>query len=256
MTQLLWYLRRQGAVSGPFPVGQLREQVRAGELSATDEASLDGMSWTPLGQCEPFRDWLTQLPDRLETRGESETAVREHEITRQMVLEQSRRRPSLWIAGIAALAILMLAGVIWLAQPSDTLQPGLAKTGDCSHAAAPRVSWRGCEHAGADLAGASLRGADLVQANLEGADLSAADLAHANLGLARLRGARLRRANLTGAALNGAILVEADLSGADLRYTSLRGARLEAARLDGVLLGNATWIDGRICAEGSIGLCR
>ncbi len=251
MTQLLWYLRRKGVVSGPFPVGQVREQLRTAELSGADEASLDGLSWTPLADCESFRDWLPIHPARAGT-GDEETAARQdHEVTRQLVLAESRRRPSLRIGAVAALAVLVIAGGVWLGQQPETIQAGLAKAGDCASAPAPGVSWRACERAGADLAGVNLRGADLVQASLEGADLSAADLAHANLGLARLRGASLRRANLRGATLNGAILTEAALG-----YASLRGARLDAARLDGAGLGNATWLDGRVCAEGSVGTCR
>ena len=72
-----------------------------------------------------------------------------------------------------------------------------------------------------DLRGAVLPQADLWEANLTGANLSSADLSKANLG----------RAILTGA----------DLADADLTLT---------------VLGEATWIDGRICATGSVGECR
>ena len=42
-----------------------------------------------------------------------------------------------------------------------------------------------------------------------------------------------------------------DLSGADLA-----GANLTNANLSGAMLNGATWTDGKICAEGSIGECR
>lgn len=253
MTQLLWYLRRHGQVSGPFPTGQLREQWQAGELSGMDEVSLDGLTWQRVEHCEVLRAHFEAACGAEPHLPPCHT----HEVTlRPLPPPETGRRPSLWGAGIAALALFLVAGLIWLAQPPKGIEPGIAKTGDCARPAAPGVSWRGCERSGARLENANLRGADLVQVNLEGADLTAADLAYANLGLARLRGASLRRANLTGATLNGAILTEADLSGADLRYASLRGARLEAARIEGARLANATWVDGRICSEGSIGLCR
>ena len=52
-----------------------------------------------------------------------------------------------------------------------------------------------------------------------------------------MRRARLFRADLRGADLSGARLFDADLTRADL--------------------SGATWTDGkRVCAEGSIGVCR
>ena len=44
--------------------------------------------------------------------------------------------------------------------------------------------------------------------------------------------------------------LDADLSGANLRGANLQGAILIQAKLSG-----ATWTDGRVCAEGSVGKC-
>jgi hypothetical protein len=99
---------------------------------------------------------------------------------------------------------------------------------------------------GCDLSGADLSGADLSDANLSGAKLSRAKLSRANLADADLRGADLRRANLANANLSGADLDSADLSGANLS-----GADLSNGSFEGV-----TWIDGRKCEDGSIGVCK
>jgi len=58
--------------------------------------------------------------------------------------------------------------------------------------------------------------------------------------------------------LSNANLVEANLTGATLTKASLRGANLKGAilsktTLQGADLSGATWTDGRVCAEGSIG---
>lgn len=81
----------------------------------------------------------------------------------------------------------------------------------------------------------NLKGADLMLANLEGAHLHAANLQSANLMLANMK-----KVNL----------LDADLRGANLQGANLTGAILIQAKFDG-----ATWTDGRVCAEGSIGKC-
>ncbi len=111
-----------------------------------------------------------------------------------------------------------------------------------------------------NLYGASLEGADLVRANLEQAylvttnlfraGLADATLRRANLIRANLNRANLVRANLEGAYLQKALLQKAHLEDANLFMANLKGANLEDANLE-----RATWVDGRYCAEGSIGKC-
>ncbi len=102
----------------------------------------------------------------------------------------------------------------------------------------------------ATLRHATLIGATLTTANLFWADMYGADLTKAILTGADLTEAKLPSANLTGANLTGANLVSADLTGAVLTKANLSGAILFLADLTG-----ATWTDGRICAQGSIGVC-
>ena len=64
--------------------------------------------------------------------------------------------------------------------------------------------------------------------DLYGLDLQGANLTNTDLSLTILWGAKLNGADLTGANLNGTDPNNVDYSG-------------------------ATWIDGRVCAEGSVG---
>jgi uncharacterized protein YjbI with pentapeptide repeats len=95
---------------------------------------------------------------------------------------------------------------------------------------------------------------DLSNAKLSGANLIAADLSFSNLEKADLSGAKLVSANLFEVNLKGANLLGADLSGAILQkvsFESFFGAPVEGANLQA-----AIWTDGRICAQGSIGVCK
>lgn len=86
-----------------------------------------------------------------------------------------------------------------------------------------------------ELIGAKLEGANLKGVNLSGVDL---------------RGAELEKADL-----QCADLTNANLKNADLEDANLKGAKIKGANFSGAELEFATWTDGRICAEGSVGGC-
>lgn len=83
---------------------------------------------------------------------------------------------------------------------------------------------------GVKLEEANLQGIDLSGRNFSGADLEKANLQNANLTNAIFKNADLEEANLKGAKINGAVF---------------KGAELEFA----------TWVDGKVCAEDSLGSC-
>jgi hypothetical protein len=290
MTQQLWYVRRHGEVSGPFPIPQIQQAHDIGLMSAADEVSMDGQYWLGLAEAgiltsgaaaakdsdeawraEREKARLRWLNDAVETVETVETAaigaeqieimerLRRHEAdTRSLMTARSSRRPAV-LAGLLALLAVVAIGVgVWVGQSGD---PGISaslvrKAGQCRQPATEGVSWATCNMSDAALRGSNLRNADLSHANFERADLSAADLSYANLAGANLRGTSLRGARLKGAALARGDLTGADLRDADLSFAELSAAILDGARLDGARLSRATMPDGRVCAEPSLGACR
>lgn len=115
---------------------------------------------------------------------------------------------------------------------------------------APGVNWRDSSMAQMRLDGANLQGA-----NLSGSILQLANLKGANLMLANLKGAHLHAVNMQGSNLTMANLSGANLLDADLTGANLLGANLQKTILIQAKFGGATWTDGRICAEGSVGEC-
>ncbi|WP_018174204.1 MULTISPECIES: pentapeptide repeat-containing protein [unclassified Thioalkalivibrio] len=162
--------------------------------------------------------------------------------------------PRPWI--LSGVALFLATGLlVWFAQQQE-----ITPAPDCDAPPGPSVNWNYCNKSGAalrgaDLAGASLYDTRLSAARLERAQLADADLRYANLDRARLDGADLSRAQLTGADLRSARLRSTRLEDADLRHADLSGADLTDARLEGARLDRAIWIDGRICAAGSVGHC-
>jgi uncharacterized protein YjbI with pentapeptide repeats len=92
---------------------------------------------------------------------------------------------------------------------------------------------------------------DLSGAKLNNLDLSYADLSSANLSGADLSNSMLSNANLSKANLSGANLTDANFSFADLA-----GADVSKANLNKIFLDQATWINGKTCKIGSIGVCK
>ena len=94
---------------------------------------------------------------------------------------------------------------------------------------------------GCDLRGADLRGLNLNAANLEGANLMGANLEGVSLEAATLEDASCEKTNLRNAKLHG---------------TSMDHATIDGADFNGADLQDVTWIDGRVCKKGSIGVCK
>jgi uncharacterized protein YjbI with pentapeptide repeats len=82
--------------------------------------------------------------------------------------------------------------------------------------------------------------AKLEEANLQGMDLRGRDFSHAEL-----EGANFEKADLSRAIFRHADLEEANFKDAKITGTIFKGAKL----------GFATWVDGRMCAEDSLGSC-
>lgn len=188
---------------------------------------------------------------------EPEWMVRYRRLRARTLKEASPQRARYGVV----VAIVVLVGGLFAYAVRHGSGPGPRAGAKCAAAPAPAVDWSYCSLEGvrlprADLRRADLRSTDLRGAELSGARLAGADLSYASLGTADLRGADLAHARLVGTGLGGADLRGADLARADLAYANLRGARLTGARLKGAKLDQAIWVNGRVCAEGSVGVCR
>ncbi|MBL1277730.1 MAG: pentapeptide repeat-containing protein [Ectothiorhodospiraceae bacterium] len=208
---------------------------------------------------------------------EEEKMIRHREIKTAIAEAAVQRKNHYFLRGVLSTILLgSLISAAWYFQPWE-----LDETADCNAPATPWVNWSNCLMEGvklvtADLRGAKLRNTNLAGADLRGAQVSGADIAYANLVGANLSGVVMIQSTLLGANLRGADLAGSDLSGANLGYAilqkadlsnanlsdvdftnaDLQGAILDTATLTGAKLDQTIWLDGRVCARGSIGQCQ
>jgi uncharacterized protein YjbI with pentapeptide repeats len=158
-----------------------------------------------------------------------------------------------------ALAGLVVVGTISPAQAYER-----AVNPSCKLEAEANCNW-------GDLRKAKARGLDLrdsafLSATLDEGDFEGANFEQALMQLTYMRGGNFRKANFTRAHMHATKLQGANLEGAILDHTNLSSANLEGANLKGASikqvlwmnakLSGATWVDGRVCAQGSIGECK
>lgn len=281
----LWYVRRGDKVSGPFPTQAVANNTLLGRFLPGDEVSLDQFEWKPLAtvtellqrellelhsetdpehrqwqeeRLKAARRWADQRTqeerrhageirdeglrgeERRKTATDSDLLALPHH--HAALPRESGLRGYLGVAAsIGAVLLLVALGLIYY-QPVNPVKVGVVPVQPlCGKPAAPGVNWSGC-----DKQGALLRGVDLARGNLDYANFSGADLS----------GSSLARASLVGANLEAADLSHADLSNADLSNADLSAADMASSSLTGAVLDHAIWIDGRVCAVGSLGQCR
>ena len=282
-----WYLECDGRVTGPFPTGQIKRDIVLGRIRETARLSTDAQTWCAPAEIPVFAQVQAAAPGSPEFARVDERQVerrhagtddatpgaaarREHDRRReepgairnrraksravwQSLAEPKPRNVMAWLVVAAASAVALFLGV--------KLTPPSPSPVDCAKTAAPHVNWTACRREQSDLRQADLRGAQLKNADLSASDLAGASLVEADAAYTNLRSANLTLANLGYARLVGANLGEASLShanlrGADLQFADLRNARIEGALFDGAQLSNAIWVDGKTCANGSVGVCR
>jgi uncharacterized protein YjbI with pentapeptide repeats len=248
------------------------EKLMIARMREDERNARDRRDGTEAGDPMPER----RGSDNGRRRDEEDTILRHREIKTAIAEAAAQRKQHYFLRGV--LATMFLAGIIsaaWYFQPWQEQE-----SADCNALPQPWVNWNNCLMEGvklvtADLRGAHLRNANMASADLRGAQLAGADIAYTNLVGANLSGAELTQAimlganmrnadlagaNLGSADLSYAILQGADLTNADLRESDLsnadlKGATLKTARLHGAKLDHAIWVDGRVCAIGSMGKC-
>ncbi len=182
--------------------------------------------------------------------------AKDHIRTQALLQAEKSKRSSPWVALIGLLLIAGVGVTVWLGQRDKPIQAGIGQAISCATALSDGVNWTGCDKRAYAQPDAKAKNVHMDKVQLDDARLKGADLAYASLKNASLRNADLVNVNLTGADLSAADLAGADLTGADLRYAVLTAANLTGTRIAAAKLDKATWNDGRICAEGSLGECR
>lgn len=276
--QNLWYVKREGKISGPFPEKWIRRDLALGRLRPEDEISPDQLAWIPLRE---RTDWLgseaeaapadlpewreerrrarlrwldeRRLPDRrgsqtlprpnaAEKRSRDRRAPERAELVllrqRHAELEQALAQRRERFLGVALVLVMLVVLAVWAASRFAPVRPIDV------HLAPVAPDCRApampqVNWAGCDRNGAWLRGVDLSSAVLAGTHLNSANLSLARLTYANLAGADLSYANLEGANLQAASLQGATLAYATLKQADLTRADLRGARLEATDLTGA-----------------
>jgi len=288
---MLWFMRRDGEVRGPFPGAQIRRYILLGRIRPVDEISIDRSSWRPVADVAEVQPTgleneesqilaMRRADERLaddrranqsaaqiaefqnrrkgdRRRDEPELVVQHREVkTRFFKRPQTSRENVLRqvVFAVVMLVLVLVAMYLYTPAPPDG-------TSHCGDPPAAGVRWNNCHKEGVNLAAmdlhaAHIKNADLSGAHLRGAKLGGSELSYTNMSIADLSYSDLSNALLVGAGLRNADLSYANLRGADLTYADLRGANLGAADLNGAKFDNAIWIDGNKCVVGSVGECK
>lgn len=281
----LWYVRRGGKVSGPFPTQVVANNALLGRFLPGDEVSLDQSEWRQLMAVEALmppellelhrttdpeqRQWLEErlkAARRWADQRTHEDRRKEREVWDEARRGEERRKipadsdvlalphhhapaerePSLR----RYLGPVLGLGVVFLAVILGLFY--FKPVHPVKVGVMPMQPQ--CQQAAVPRINWS--GCDKRKVRLRGADLGGSNLGYADFSQADLSGSRMRQASLVGANFRNADLNHADLDGADLSYADLGGANLVSASLAGTVLDHAIWTDGRECAAGSLGQCR
>lgn len=286
-TTKAWYIRSQssGETKGPFPGGQISQELLLGRYRLKDEVSHDKEEWLAIRDVPELipeiftenrdeagfedrlaaaRRWADERRgvDAIDKQGErrANSSYEGEEVKRLHNLANKAKKPSNPIVTFVQLGFVFIAiaAVIVLA---FQYSPKEKSTVDCSAPAKQGVNWSDCNLSGSKLANVQLIAANLMNTNLQTANLYSADLSHANLKYAQLHLSDLRYANFTKANLTGVNLMGSNLSGAsfeqaNLSYVNFRDANIETVNFSNARLDHAIWIDGRTCQINSIGMCK
>ena len=281
-----WYTRQGEQISGPFSTAVVRNKLLQGRLTVDDEVSEDQHTWHLItlfpellpepAHIEAQRTKFSQDErggfDRRQTgedesdspqrrradrrAQESDAVIKQRQLRTLLMQRYRHRREKMFWPLLITFLLLFCMALLAIVHP--TLLPNPKP--NCAAPAGPNVNWDNCLKSEIDLHGQDLnrvqmRNSQFSGANLSNASLVDADMAYANLSFADLSYSNLQHAILMGANLKQADLSNTNLSGANLSYADLTSAKLQGADLSGAKLDRAIWVNGLICAPGSVGKC-
>lgn len=278
----LWYIRRDGEVSGPFPTGQVVQYLILGRLEDTDEASIDQSEWQAIADLAEFdrsvetatdadnaRRWADERRserriDKIDERADADRRRGEglteqvSRAAREMLIETFWKIPPK--GAKATLVVLgtftVVIGILILLTPKQDVI-----VEKCSASPTQGVDWSHCDLAETRINQANLTSSNLMGAHLHGANISNSSFMHGNLQYVDLGHAKVINVSFSEATLKGSNLRQSTLDGinfigTDLSYADFRGAKLIDVNFSQARLDFAIWTDGRVCKEGSIDVCK
>jgi len=261
----LWYWKKGGRVTGPFPSGLLQKYIILGRVKPDDLMSQDKQIWQ---RAATIRDLIPDVvrhkndPNYEERLEAARRWADDRGDERDGSGEKRVRNTHLGIKVLGwkglLLVTLLLAGGIWAAfyfTPEKSFMEV-----DCEAKPSPGVVFDGCDLHGQNFSNMDLSEASFRNANLNGADLSGANLTesqfqYSDMSMANLTKAKFNQANLTAAKLSGATINQTDFRGADLSFANLTKAKARKIRLKKTKLAKTIWFNGQICAEQSVDKC-
>lgn len=284
----LWYIKKAGKVTGPFPVKLIGSYLVLGRIDLDTVVSTDQDKWIPVGRLPSL------IPDELkaantvdgkaslrqaklredERRGELRREApnkegkerAEHErreaVDRRKNSEKVSKSYLHLKADLAAKKIKAkkrtILGIVFITIAVTVMivsfffvEPNevLQKT-DCSIKAGPNIDWSGCRKDNINLRSKNLQKSNLHSIRMQSAILIRTKLIDVNLSYSNLEKSNLSYANLTNSLLVGANLNKANLSNVVLVGANLSYADLTGANISSVQVLN-TRFDNAIWVDGS-----
>ncbi len=287
----VWYLRKNGKVSGPFPVGQISQLLIVGRLSLDDEVSHDKDEWFTIQSVPALipdvlneadtgkqserlaaaRRWADERreerrEDNAKTPSRRTDGRRHHEPKqeveyrqhRESIYKKFRERPKMAIAKLLLFTGIVLA-ILWGSFNYSPLN--IVDEPDCLAQPAKGVNWRNCNKLGlvairADISESNLHSVILRDSNLFASNFTKTRMDYSDLSSSNLSFTIFKQANLKGASFKKSDLRRADFSNANLSYADFRGASIVDTIFNQADLSHAIWIDGRQCKADSISQCK
>lgn len=257
-----WQVSSGETVTGPFPERLICEHVLLGRIGQDHLLSMDGHSWRPYVECPEIVQGIEQMLGNTGTKAKDPKWQEErlHALLRHF---DERKRPDrrgyetqLQATQFAA----MRSGQERRSVPETVQQHAYREiTAEVDHALAPEKVKTG--RMAVVLVVLTILVAVAMQRYQSEIPVNIGlYITKGACGTAPVKGVDWRRCSKAGYLLVGADLRHANLTGADLRganlaQANLSGALLDGAKLDGAVLDGATWVDGRLCREASVGQC-